>query len=152
MSGVYVRLALAMALSGSIPGAWAATKPSVAEQYFATRASAKVVSVPFDTIRAQPQQYRPFLIEIRGTITGNARREDGATLILDSPGAGTTMVEVDEAAASYASDAGQSVRILARVPEGLIVNRLTVAALVTEFDAATYESQRPRATASAAKP
>jgi soluble lytic murein transglycosylase-like protein len=144
MKGTQLRLALGLLLCCSGADAATATKPSPAEQYFGLRARGQVASAPFETVRLQPQQWRPYLVEIRGTVTGNARRDDGATLIIDSPGMGTSMVEVDAETAAYAADAGQTVRVLAKVPDGTIVNRLTVVALVTEFDAASYEAQQAR--------
>jgi soluble lytic murein transglycosylase-like protein len=149
MTGTQWRLALGLLLSCAGAGASTAPKPSPAEQYFAVRARGQVASAPFDTVRLQPQQWRPYLMEIRGTVTGNARRDDGATLIIESPGAGTYMVEVDADTAAYAAEAGQTVRVLAKVPDGTIVNRLTVVALVTEFDAASYEIQQARKAATA---
>jgi Transglycosylase SLT domain len=153
MKGTQLRLAACLLLCGVGAGASTATKPSPAEQYFALRARGQVASAPFETVRLQPQQWRPYLVEIRGTVTGNARREDGATLIIDSPGTGTSVVEVDAETAEYAAEAGQAVRVLAKVPDGTIVSRLTVVALVTEFDAATYEAQQAhRAAVAAARP
>lgn len=150
MKGTHLRLALGLLLCCGGAVASTATKPSPAEQYFAARARGQVTSAPFETVRLQPQQWRPYLVEIRGTVTGNARRDDGATLIIDSPGVGTSMVEVDAETAAYAADAGQQVRVLAKVPDGTIVNRLTVVAIVTEFDAASYETQQVRRAALAA--
>jgi soluble lytic murein transglycosylase-like protein len=102
------------------------------------------MAVPLDTIRQRPADYRLCLIEIRGTVTGHARREDGATLIVDAPGLGTYLVEAGGDPAAQSVEAGQSVRVLARVPDGSIVNRLGLVAVVSEYDAANFDVRNAR--------
>src|SRR5438552_184321 len=74
-------LAVGLALAGVCTGVAQARAHSPAESYFAARSKARVAVVPLETIRVHPEDYRTILIEMRGTVTGNARREDGATLI-----------------------------------------------------------------------
>jgi soluble lytic murein transglycosylase-like protein len=77
------------------------------------------------------------------------------TLIIDTPSHGTFMVEASGEALKWPTDAGQTVRVLARVPDGTVVSRLGLVALISEYDAATHEVEnaRPKAiSASTAQP
>src|SRR5437660_7384462 len=111
-------LVIGLALAGAGTSAARAGALSQAERYFAARAKARVIAVPWETICLRPDEYRPYLIEIRGTVTGNARREDGATLILNTASAGTYMVEAAGKVAEQGLEAGSTVRVLGRLPEG----------------------------------
>jgi hypothetical protein len=142
-----VALGLALAWLGATVAF--AGESSQAERYFKARDGARIVTASWEAIRQRPQQYRPFLVEIRGTVTGNARREGGSTLIVDAAGGGTFMIEANGDAAREPVDAGQTVRILAQVPEGSIVNRLSLVAVATEYEAMTFETEHARKTRTA---
>src|SRR5437762_5797008 len=101
-------LAIGLALVGFYPAVVRAGALSQAERYFAARAKARVTAVPWETIRLRPDAYRSYLIEIRGTVTGNARREDGATLILSTANGGTYMVEAAGSVAQQGLEAGST--------------------------------------------
>src|SRR5438874_6726461 len=99
-------LAVSLVLAWSTAAGTRAGQLSAAESYFATRGAGHVLTAPFETIRLHPTEYRAGLIEIRGTVTGNARRTDGATVVLTTPNSGTYMIEVTGNAALQALDAG----------------------------------------------
>jgi len=145
-------LAIGLSLGWAGVGVAAGGESPQASHYFVVRASARVVSVPFDAISRRPDAYRSCLVEIRGTVTGNARRVDGAMFVVTGPTCGTYMVEAAGEAAQEAIAAGQTVRVLARVPDGIGVSHLLLAAVVSEYDAESYESEQARHPSVAVRP
>src|SRR5688500_17177985 len=82
MTGIHRTLCLCLLLAATAAPSVQAGELAAAETFFTARNSARVIAAHFEAVRLRPQEYRPYLIEIRGTVTGNARRADGATLII----------------------------------------------------------------------
>jgi soluble lytic murein transglycosylase-like protein len=160
----YRPLAATAALFAAMFGtAWASQE---AERYFARRAQSQVVTARPEELATRPGAYRNRLIEIRGAVTGHARRDAGATLILSSEEL-TYLVEAPHGQAEDV-EVGHMVRILARVSqapsastsaptsEGQPVSSgaggLTMVAITSEYAAAEWEQiQARRAATSRAK-
>lgn len=147
--------ASAPARAGQWPGA---------ERYFARRAQSPVVTARPEDLSIKPMAFRGRLVEVRGAVTGHARRDDGATLILSS-GDLTYLVEAPAGQADEV-EVGHTVRVLARVRElptatasvatsdgGPVVaaagGGLTMIALVSEYEAAEWEQVQARKAAAA---
>lgn len=137
----------------------ASTYPD-AERYFAVRGRSPVVTAHPEQVTLRPAAFRGKLIEIRGAVTGVARRTGGATFIVKRPDEQTYVIdaapEPDEGI-----ELGQIVRVLARVGDGAAADagaapaggagQLIFVAAVSEYEAASLEQERARKAAAAAR-
>jgi len=85
-----------------------------ADAYFAVRDRSHVVTAHPDQVALRPAAYRGQLIEARGVVTGNARREGGMTFILTAAGEVTYVIDASPAQEQEVA-LGHTVRVLARV-------------------------------------
>jgi len=130
-----------------------------ANRYFARRAQSQIVTARPEELAMRPAAFRNRLVEIRGAVTGHARRDEGATLIVSS-GELTYLVEVAPGQAEEV-EVGHTVRILARVreletsdassenPEGTTAvapaaGSLAMVAITSEYEAAEWEQEQAR--------
>jgi soluble lytic murein transglycosylase-like protein len=136
--------------AGEFPGA---------EKYAAVRAASVVVTAHPDKIMQQPELFQGKLVEIRGAVTGQARRDGGVTFILTASGGKTYLIDATPAPDEEV-DLGHKVRVLARVgdappaegaepTEAGSPSQLHLVAITSEYEAAQLEAKRAAAAAAA---
>lgn len=142
-------------LAGATAAARAGEWPE-AEQYFRRRAESPVVTARPEQLATRPAAFRGRRVEIRGVVTGHARRDGGATFILTC----ADLTYLVEAAPGQGGEieVGHTVRVLARVQElstsvtpsddGPSVmtgaGGLSLVAITSEYQAAEYEQAEAR--------
>jgi soluble lytic murein transglycosylase-like protein len=136
-----------------------------ADAYFAVRDHSQIVAAHPDQVALHPEAYRDKLIEVRGAVTGNARREGGVTFILTSPDSLTFVIDASPSKEQEVM-LGHTVRVLARVREessgaaettattdgeGTAAGgaQLVLVAVTSEYEAAELEALRARRAAAA---
>jgi soluble lytic murein transglycosylase-like protein len=127
-------LALSLLLTGAAGRATAGEWPE-AEAYFARRAKSQVVTARPEELAMRPAAFQGRLVEIRGVVTGHARRDGGATFILSA----AELTYLVEAAAGQGEEieVGHTVRILARVRSA---SPMLTASAATPDDRATMDA------------
>jgi soluble lytic murein transglycosylase-like protein len=137
-----------------------------ADAYFAVRDRSRVVAAHPDQVALRPTAYRGQLIEVRGAISGNARREGGVTFILTTPAQVTYVIDASPAQEQEVA-IGHTVRVLAQVRDESAGSagaadraeggestsaggaQLVLVAVTSEYEAAELEALRARRAAAA---
>jgi soluble lytic murein transglycosylase-like protein len=126
-----------------------------AERYAALRSRSTVVTAHPDKIMQQPELFQGKLVEIRGSLTGQARRDGGVTFIITARGGATYLIDASPAPEPEV-DIGHTIRVLARVGDAPAAegaetegsgspSQLYLVAITSEYEAAQLEAQRAAA-------
>jgi soluble lytic murein transglycosylase-like protein len=137
-------LALCLAVSASV--AFGSPYPE-ADRYYAVRDKTRPVveNVTFAQVQASAVPWKNALIEVRGVITGCARRDDGGTFIVTREAGDTFVIEANQKLPESMVDIARTVRVLARVPvDRSSFSNLQLVAVTSEYEAASLEIERAK--------
>jgi soluble lytic murein transglycosylase-like protein len=147
------RACLALALAGTATIARASAYPE-ADRYYAARGGHRVVeNVTFAQVQNNASRWKDACIEVRGVITGCARRDDGGTFILTRDAGDTFVIEAHQPLPESTVDIARTVRVLGRVPqEKSSFGSLEMVAVTSEYEAASLEYERAKQKVAARPP
>jgi len=130
--------------------ALAAAAPKEAVRYFTTRDKAKLVAgVTPQQLQVHGREYVNKVIEVKGVVTGSARRQGGGTVVVHASDSDIEYVlEVGAEVPEALLDTGQNVRILAKVTAvaGSSQPEIRAIAVVSEYDALQADQEYALAT------
>jgi soluble lytic murein transglycosylase-like protein len=140
------RACLTLCLATSSGSTFGSPYPE-ADRYYAVRDKTPLVveNVTFAQVRANVTTWKEALIEVRGVITGCARRDDGGTFVVTREAGDTFVIEAGQKVPESTVDIARTVRILARVPPDRPgFGSLQLVAVTSEYEAASLDVERAK--------